>query len=644
MLALAGLPLSVAKAQDGLAKSEVADSFQLVGGRQAGNELKGSATEIGNLPWKVIGAAILREDGALTIGNEKGATAWVPLTSQLSQVPFRATISCQPATTDWIGLSLGGELSDFFKTAKISLILKPSGTYALFVGNDATMWSKPLAQGKAPKFDATGWNTLDIEFDAQKSLLSASINGEQVVTNQNVEAVLGNAKIGFAGFRFNETSGNKPATQAKVPAVDNFSLLPLAQAKPVVAAQPVTLVPPATTQAQTSPDGLEPLNRTQFFLQPNAQTTLKWRVPKALNKATYRITDYQNRVVASQTIEANGAEIQLPLNLPAGFYQVEFQDQKQTFGVVALPAHQGAFDKFFAIDSALSWLETRPAMRADLLALLKRSGIGVARERLSWGQINPKEGEWDYETPRQFDTLRKEYANNGLQLLDVFHSAPAWTQMDTKNPYPQRLAATKESWQTMGKRWGSTWHALEVWNEPDLDFGGEIPASQYLPTVKTINYALRESQMPALVGGGVFGYFTPTYIRDAIKNGLLDQVDFVSFHTYAKAPSLEQIIIDYRNALSVEDQRQVPLWLTESGQAWTSGQPRPEIGQEKTSALDIAMKAVESRACGIASYFAFVYPYYVEGKNNFGMMGQEVTPLRSMAAYTQAVKALSHTK
>ena len=41
--------------------------------------------------------------------------------------------------------------------------------------------------------------------------------------------------------------------------------------------------------------------------------------------------------------------------------------------------------------------------------------------------------------------------------------------------------------------------------------------------------------------------------------------------------------------------------------------------------------AIEALASGVASYFPFVFVYYEEGAKNFGMMGREATPLRSMS-------------
>jgi hypothetical protein len=44
----------------------------------------------------------------------------------------------------------------------------------------------------------------------------------------------------------------------------------------------------------------------------------------------------------------------------------------------------------------------------------------------------------------------------------------------------------------------------------------------------------------------------------------------------------------------------------------------------------------------VTRYFAFVYPFYEERDNNFGMMGRYGTPLRSMAAYVHLTSILSH--
>jgi hypothetical protein len=222
------------------ADSAIADSFNIGGTRQTGNSLKGSSTEIGGLAWKVLGEGVIRADGALTTSNTKSVVASVPLAPEVQQSPFKVQIDCQPTTADWVGVALGGELSDFFKTARIILILRPSGNFALFAGNDAELWKKPLLQGKAPKFDSTGWNTLELELDPVKKSLSATINGVDVIRDKALGEAFPSAQIQYAGFRINESA----ATQPNTPAIDNFAVTLVGGAKrtaqaPVVPAVPV---------------------------------------------------------------------------------------------------------------------------------------------------------------------------------------------------------------------------------------------------------------------------------------------------------------------------------------------------------------------------------------------------------------------
>jgi hypothetical protein len=103
---------------------------------------------------------------------------------------------------------------------------------------------------------------------------------------------------------------------------------------------------------------------------------------------------------------------------------------------------------------------------------------------------------------------------------------------------------------------------------------------------------------------------------------------------------MEELVGKYRDWLAAHSRPDMPLWITECGRPWKRGPGRPPVDQDAASALDITRKAVEARACGIARYFAFVYPFYEENDNNFGMMDRHGTPLRSFAAYAQAARAL----
>ncbi len=124
------------------------------------------------------------------------------------------------------------------------------------------------------------------------------------------------------------------------------------------------------------------------------------------------------------------------------------------------------------------------------------------------------------------------------------------------------------------------------------------------------------------------------------QSRLLDRVDVISFHTYGHAAEMESLVGKYRGWLREHDAGSMPLWITECGRPWKKGPERPPLEEDAVSALDITMKGVEARACGIARYFPFVYPYFEENANNFGMMDRRATPLRSVAAYAQMIRAL----
>ncbi len=263
----------------------------------------------------------------------------------------------------------------------------------------------------------------------------------------------------------------------------------------------------------------------------------------------------------------------------------------------------------------------------------------MVRERLTWGAVHPAGDRWDWQGPVAFDTLRRTYQKHGVQVLEMAHDAPIW--LGRVGKYPADLVRAADSWQAIARRWKSSWGAVEVWNEPDIFFGDNLPADQYVALVRALAFGLQNQLAGRPLVGGVVAHHNPEFLATAAENGLLEAIDAFSFHTYDRAVRMEELVGQYRKWLEAAGRATLPIWITESGRPWKRGSPRPPADQDAASALDITMKAVEARACGIARYFAFVYPYYDENENNFGMMGKEATPLRAMAAYVQAARRLA---
>ena len=389
---------------------------------------------------------------------------------------------------------------------------------------------------------------------------------------------------------------------------------------------------------------LKPASVVQFFVAPDKPAQLQWKVEAGplAEPLEYSLLDYSGKLDSSGRAKLlDTGIVEVTLQPRQGFFEIEFPATKQRFGLVSLPASQAMIDPFFCIDGALSWLVGNDEIREGLVQAAQRSGIRMIRERLTWGAAHPAPDRFDWETDAHYDTLRRTCGRYGVKVLEMAHDGPRW--MGHVGPrYPENLIAAARSWQKIAGKWRPTWGGLEVWNEPDIFFGGNLPADQYVPLVKAISHGLGEPlplRWPLV--GGVMAHCNRQFLDTAARNGILDSIDVFSFHTYSRAPEMEGLVEKYRAWLKDYGHESMPLWLTECGRPWKTGPERPPVDQDAESALDITMKAVEAKACGIDRYFAFVYPYFEEGKNNFGMMDKRATPLRSFAAYAQMAGLLA---
>ena len=164
-----------------------------------------------------------------------------------------------------------------------------------------------------------------------------------------------------------------------------------------MAALLVILVQPSSGRCQE----LTSSNAAQFFIDPDRPVTLEWAAPSgaAAQELEYRVVDYHEQSVCSgKSTSTTQGRVQVELNLKPGYYEIVFPKSSQEFGIAALPAFAGSRDTFFAIDSAMSWLVRDPSTREGLLEVLRRSGIGMSRERLGWRAISPSNGKWDWDT------------------------------------------------------------------------------------------------------------------------------------------------------------------------------------------------------------------------------------------------------
>ena len=320
---------------------------------------------------------------------------------------------------------------------------------------------------------------------------------------------------------------------------------------------------------------LNPVGVTQFFVTPDTEVVLRWKVEgdRPAEWGACEVRDFSDRQLKTLPVKATPeGMIEVAVSLPQGYYDLEFPATRQRFGLVVLPDPASPPDPFFSIDAAMSWLVKSDELRESLVQNLRRCGIAMARERLSWSQINPARERWEWDSSSRYEKLRHTYAAQQVELLEMFHDAPDWTGRVIR--YPDDLVAAAQAWQTIARCWQTQWTALELWNEPDIFFGGDLPGDQYASLVKALSWGLREIPLNRPLVGGVFAHDNATYLDNVAANGLLASVEIASFHTYDRAEAMEDLVGRYREWLTAHGRPTMPLWLTECGRPWKKGPDR----------------------------------------------------------------------
>jgi len=399
-------------------------------------------------------------------------------------------------------------------------------------------------------------------------------------------------------------------------------------------------------------------NPVRMFRRPNDSTPVEFELvflpQKNVETLAYQWLDYSGEKVGSgeAKCDSNG-KLLVPPPKGKGFFELKIPDLELEAGLFIADAPPEKNDEYFAMDSSFSW-GSPPNDELPIrqyLQILRENGIIWNRDRLSWKGIEKEKGEINFKN--RFGTYRDAAQKENIDTLDTFHDAPAWSGTEFKentlqNPYPQQLREFAQSFVQINRRWNKTQKALEVWNEPDISFGNYLPPWYVCSLVKAFSRGAADASLPVMIGGGVFANAQkqPDLFEIYLRNGLLDDCDFLSYHSYDEVSQIERMVVQMREQeLKYAGKRAgIPHWITECGM------PRPFAGHDGHrgrlsddlySSAEISGKAAEFRALGAEKFFFFEYKYRKENEKNFGNMDAHSTPMRALAGYFQTVRVLS---
>lgn len=386
---------------------------------------------------------------------------------------------------------------------------------------------------------------------------------------------------------------------------------------------------------------LTPSAPDNFCIRPDIPQTLKFNA-NGSGELKYSLTDWDGNTVGTGIVKNSNGEASIQVQLPSGYYIG--RAGTQIFGLYVSPEYTGSADYFFGVDSAMSWLTPKPQIRKSLIELLPRHGIFTARERIWMNDIFPadKLTALGDSPKRQYKSIRDLYAANKIKLLEVSHDAPAWMKKTKNNPYPQNIAAYGQASTRLGTEFGTNWLGWEIWNEPDIGFGGKLPAEYYMPLVKSTSYYWKKQGLNIpLLGGVVTERCSENFWQTLIQSGLADLVDGVSIHHYSNWTSMGRMIRKYRDSFQNTTKPDMPIWVSECGSHYVDNGKFSNLSSSRNAAMQNVMKAIEAKAEGATGFYPFVYASYFENGRTFSMWSKNLTPMPELAGYFTVSRLLS---
>jgi len=373
-------------------------------------------------------------------------------------------------------------------------------------------------------------------------------------------------------------------------------------------------------------------------------------------KLTAHIINYRNqlfRTVVFPVSSETGMTIEDNIGfLQAGYYSyvVEAEgaeEQKSVgfikFGVIRKTQSKTPRDESpFAVDAFLSWRVSSFELAAEAAKIMNRIGIIWMRDRISWNDVQPAKGKWNWE---KYDAAAKAQYVNGMKVLQVFQDTAVWAseRQTGKDSLCQKYAPDDTylyyRWAAnAASRYKEEVSAWELWNEFDIPVFFMGSADEYARILKAGYLGIKKGNPYAAVLSGsiTFGSgditFGPQtfsdkegerFIEKVFENGGGEYFDILNVHHYGPVEGVAEKIKRCKDLMRRYGYSK-PIWLTEIGSTATSVM-EPQVAQSEYLQSRYLVKAYAlALAEGASRIFYFSLPNFVEhGASFWGLMEEK---------------------
>jgi polysaccharide biosynthesis protein PslG len=302
------------------------------------------------------------------------------------------------------------------------------------------------------------------------------------------------------------------------------------------------------------------------------------------------------------------------------------------------------------------------AAREQQLAAIRASGLRFVRTDLSWAQVQPHPGAFQWS---QTDSFMAALASHHLDWLVILDYSAPWdeSQPNAQDSPPAGLSnylayvrATARRYGRNGSFWRQHPHlprlpvtTFEIWNEPnEAAFWQPAPdAEAYARLYLAARHVLHEvDPQVEVISGGLIPYplqSSYAYIRAMFhaEPSLRRALDAFGWHPYAaNAKEAMSQVRSVRAILREEGAPRVPIELTEFGWSTAGSSATPE--NMRTKDLSIFVHLVASSDCGVGLVSAYAWLTSEDSPAStedwYGLANPNATLKPAGVSYTTAVR------
>lgn len=368
----------------------------------------------------------------------------------------------------------------------------------------------------------------------------------------------------------------------------------------------------------------------------------------------WELRDAEGRRVAGGACEKGKRSVEAGA-LPLGWYRVDGLDGAgrccawTTAAVLKRLAAPVPQSSPVCIDTANAWFTRTGNPEGDLkkmaafASLAALAGVNGARDRLTWGELEPSAGAFSGHT--RYDDSARILGAAGLDVLQVFHGTPGWAQEprmesgEAGKRYPRDLRDQFRFCRAMARRFKGTIQAWEPWNEANIPgFGGQL-IDEMCALQKAAFLGFKAGDPGLTVCWNVYaGPGSKLHTQGVIDSACWPYFDTYNIHSYSRP---EQYPNEFATARAGACGK--PLWISECGVhvRWEGEYGDLPESEEIRQARFVPESYATSLFSGVARHYFFILGNYRESQVQFGLLRHDLTPRRGYLALAAVGRLLA---